>query len=122
MRPDWERVQRNAAIIQAGAGETATVRTWVSAGAGSPQFGVQGSDAYTTRIITAMFSRHTPVVMQGAGGEIATSLPAVTLFEPLGLRDEIVWNGTAWRVDGAAIPTHLGGRPMYRHLLRQANT
>ena len=121
MRPDFERIRRNASVIQAGAGETAQVRTWASAGAGAPQYGVEGTQAYTTRIITALFSRHTPMENKMGGGTIATSMPEVTLLEPLGVRDEIVWEGTAWRVDGAAIPTHLGGRPMYRHLLKQAN-
>lgn len=121
MRPDHERIRRNFSTIHAGAGETATLRAWASAVSGSPQYGVPGQDFYTTRIVTALFSMRQPMERQEPGGMPQAEMPAVTLDEPIGNRDEIVWNGTAYRVEGAAIPTHLGGRAAWMHPLRQAN-
>ena len=127
MRPDYERIKRNVSVIQIGAGETATIRAWASAAAGSPQYGVPGQDFYTTRVVTALFSTRQPIERVEAGGRIQpagmtqSEVPTVTLGDPLGNRDEIVWNGTAYRVEGAAIPVHLGGRPAWIHQLKQAN-
>lgn len=121
MTPDFERIRRNLSVIQAGAGETATVRIWASAASGSPQYGVAGQDFYSTRIVTALFSMRQPIERLEPGGLPQSEMPTVTLNEPLGNRDEIVWNGTAYRIEGAAIPAHLGGRASWAHQLKQAN-
>lgn len=126
-RPDFQRMQRNAGVVFAGAGEAVQVRTYVSAGAASPQYGVNAAPLYTERTLTALFaasraSEGTPMPYerQGAGGQFQGAALMVTTPEPLHARDQLVWRGTAYRVAGESTPQRLGGRVMWRSPLELA--
>lgn len=123
-RPDWERIGRNAGVVFAGAGETAVLRTWVSAsaGAGAAHFGVQPPDHFADSLITALFASDIfgaprPFERDRAGGQAQEARLQVTTTQPINARDEIIWRGTAYRIAGGAIPQHLGGQVLYRNSL-----
>lgn len=124
-RPDVERLRRNAATVFSGNGETATLRTYVSASAGAPQFGVAHGLTYNERIITAMFASNIfgaprPNERAWPAGLTQNAELMMTTEWPVDARDEVVWRGTAYRVAGAAMPETIGGRVMYRNPLRLA--
>ena len=121
-RPDFEYLRRNAHVVAAGAGETATLRAWVSAADGAPHFGVQVSDYYANRLITALFASDIfgaprPFERDRPGGQAQEARVQVTTDRPLNARDELIWRGTAYRVAGDAVPQHIGGHVLYRHSL-----
>ena len=120
MPPDADRIRRNAAVVFAGAGETATLRAYVSAGAGTPQYGVAGQFYYTTLLITGLFHRISPAESDQPGGQTQAAQFGVTTDRQVGARDEVIWNGTAYRLDGNPTPAHLGGRVLWRSPLRLA--
>lgn len=125
-RPDFERIKRNANVVFAGAGETALLRTFVSASAGSPQYGVGDSFNYTETIVTAMFAAALfgaprPTEQAWPGGQTQMADLMMTTDRAIGARDEVVWRGTAYRIAGEAMPEHLGGHIMFRNPLKLAS-
>ena len=83
--------------------QTVTWRQYVSATGGVAVAGI-GPTGYTVdRSISALL-RPIPVVpeTQGAAGMIAAAQFQVTTREALGKRDTLIWNGTAYRVEGPA--------------------
>lgn len=115
-RPDVDRVNRNFSGIQAGAGETALLRVYVSASAGVPQFGVQAGQAFRDELVTGLFTipEGTPREYQGPGGQAQAAQLQVTLDRAVAARDELLWRGSAYRLAGPAMPTVLGGRTVWR--------
>ena len=124
-RPDFELVRRNGNVVFGGAGETAVLRTFVSAGAGAPQFGVNSPDYYAATLVTAMFASDIfgaprPFERDRPGGQAQEARLQVTLDRPINARDEIIWRGTAYRVAGDSIPQHVGGQTLFRNSLTMA--
>lgn len=125
-RPDFERIRRNAQTVFSGNGETATLRTYVSASAGAPKYGVGEQFNYAETIITAMFASNLfgaprPSERDWPGGQTQNADLMMTTDRAIDARDEIVWRGTAYRVAGAAMPETIGGRVMYRNPLKLAS-
>lgn len=101
------------------------LRTYVSAGAGAPQYGVNPPDFFIETLVTALFASDIfgaprPFERDRAGGQAQEARLQVTLDRPVGARDEIIWRGTAYRVAGDAIPQHVGGQVLYRNSLTLA--
>lgn len=125
-RPDPTRIARNAQTVFSGAGETALLKSFVSASAGAPLFGVGDQNRFTERIITALFASNLfgsprPSERDWPGGLIQNADLMMTTEFSIDARDEIVWRNTAYRIVGAAMPENIGGRVMYRNPLKLAS-
>lgn len=121
-RPDTERLHRQSIHVVAGAGEVATWRKWITASAGSNQFGVQNQNVYVETTITGLFQRFDPKLAQYAGGNIQVAALYVTLPVQLSPRDEIVWEGSAYRLDGNPDHETMGwGHVLWNHPLKLSN-
>ena len=127
-RPDFERIRRNARVVQAGAGETATLRAYVSAsaGAGAARFGAQPVQAFTDSIITGLFASDIfgaprPQERDRGGGQIQDSRLMVTTDRSVHARDLLIWRGTAYRAAGESLPQNLGANVLWRTPLQLAN-
>ena len=125
-RPDRDYVRRNARVVLAGAGETATVRQYVSGTTGTPKFGVATTFNYVERTVTGLFASTLfgaprPNERDLAGGQAQNADMLFTTESALGAQDEIIWRGTAYRVAGATMPEVLGGRVLFRQPLRLAS-
>ena|SRR3990167_2723186 len=113
-RPDWESVKRAAGEVFTGAGETATVRRYVSGTTGSPQFGVASVLESIPLTITGLFytkrdrERDLPGGQSYANPQLMMSMPSA-----LHPRDEILWRGQLYRAAGNSIPEIIGGRMQF---------
>jgi hypothetical protein len=127
-RPDTHQLARQSVTVIAGAGETCAYRKWISAGSGANQFGVQNQQYYTTMLVTGMFKNFDPRLIQGGGGQWQSTQGggqqgmSVTLPFQMSPRDELIWEGSAYRVDGNADHETMGwGHVLYSHPLKLAN-
>lgn len=120
-RPDFERIRREAANVFAGAGQTALLRTFVTASAGNPRFGIADSLVYSSAIITALFAMVNHSEQDRAGGQTPQGTPMMSTDRLIRPRDEVIWLGTAYRAAGAPMPETIGGRVMWRTPLVLAN-
>lgn len=112
---DRARIRNNAQLIYQNNGETAILKRYVSASNASPRFGI-GTQYYYNQInITGLFAVQQQIreAPQGGGtttyGQLYISTP-----NEFSQRDEIVWRGSAYRVDGSIQPENIGGRVQYR--------
>jgi len=125
-RPDPARIQRNALDVIGNAGETATVRQYISGTTGTPKYGAATTFNYIERVVTGLFASTLfgaprPNERDLAGGQAQNADMLFTTTSALGAQDEIIWRGTAYRVAGATMPENLGGRVLFRQPLRLAN-
>lgn len=119
--------QHNA-IVQY-AGEPCTWRQYVSAASATSGYyaGAGTTRYYREQTITAMFaapqmgeSRFRETQLPGGqviAGDMVASTPTA-----LGTQDEIIWRGTTYRLEGDAVPIHIGGRVWYRTVLRRGDS
>lgn len=126
-RPDWEALRRNAQVVLAGAGETARLRTYVSATQGAGKFGGSNQPNYTERVVTGIISvpltKDLPTEHDTPGGQvIASPFLVLTMDRKVGARDEVIWRGTAFRVQGQPMPEVIGERILWRNPLALANS
>ena len=119
--PDPLRIKRNASVIFRGAGETATLRYYVSASAGAPEYGIANDQMYGARIITGLFKLPSPKERAEPGGMLFDADLAITVTTALDSRDRVQWRGSAYTVAGGPYPVHLGGRTQYHHPLKFSN-
>ena len=120
MRPDPVRIRNNAAVIFDGAGATASLRSYVSASAGNPRFGVGPGFYYQTLPFVGLFGYLQPQERDQPGGQTQASQFGVTTEFPVKTTDEVIWNSTAYRLDGNPVETRLGGRVLWRSPLKMA--
>lgn len=120
--PDYYRIQRQMADHQfAHAGQVVTWRQYISASASASVAGFDATPYYREQTITALFGRG------GLGNALpelaATQTPAGTLEsgaffavtqQPLGLRDELVWNGDTYRVESESMEAKIAGNYVSR--------
>lgn len=124
-RIDSARISQQWGAVFANHGETATLREYVSASAGRPQFGLASQPQYRERTITALFgTKAIPLAREAqvAGGLTMSNELRITTDLPLDPRSEIVWRGTAYRVDGQGTPQVMGGRVMWWTPIKAANS
>lgn len=88
------------------AGQTATWRQFISASAGVSVAGFDATPFYREQTITGLF--HVSLTGQGEQQTPAGVIDAATLVactpQPLGLRDELLWNGDVWHVESDSYP------------------
>ena len=126
-RPDTTRIASQAKRIGEYAGETATYRKWISAGSGAAQFGAQNQNYYVETTVTGLFRRFDPRLMQNGGGvtQVAggsTQSLSVSLPLQMSPRDELILEGSAYRVDGNPDHETMGwGHVLWSHPLKLAN-
>lgn len=105
LNPFRRQQQRNNIFEYAG--QTATLQTWVSASAGIAAAGFGSSGYYANRTVTAIFGANRQKPMsnenQVAGGMIADGEFVVSLREPVGREDLLVWQGETYRVESDAV-------------------
>lgn len=96
------------------AGQTATWRQYVSASAGNPMLGMGDSACYRESTITGVFGSPPALLRlsqaQTPGGAVIQADFLVSTRERLGRRDELVWNGEVYRVEGDPVPSVLNGQ------------
>ncbi len=121
-RPDYQRMRHEATVIYEGAGEVATVKKWIGDATGNPRFGVQNANNYTDLTVTALFKAMQPMIAPSQGGWIQVNALFVTLPFELTPRDQIVYAGSAYRVDGNPDRETFGaGRVLFHHPLKLAS-
>ena len=112
-RPDRNRINVQAEQIFQYAGNTATLRTYVSASAGVPEAGLGDAAYYAQRTITAQFGSNInpPRNMENvaAAGLIAAGMFQMVSRERVGRQDEIIWQGSTYRADSDPVPSVLPG-------------
>jgi len=122
--PDYQRIQRNAAVVFTAAGETATLRTFVSGSAGVAKYGIADTFSYSDSLFTALFytrSFHGTMDYQRPGGKTELGQQYIATPFPIKPSDQIIWRGSAWRVEGSPFPEHIGGRAQWHSPLTLAN-
>lgn len=122
--PDVTRIQRNAAVVFTGAGETATLRKQLSVSAGKPQFGIADTPNFVDSLFTALFytrNFHGTVSYQRPGGQVELGQQYVAAPFPVAAGDQVIWRGSAWRVEGSPFPEHIGGRAQWHSPIALAN-
>lgn len=92
------------------AGQTATLRTFVSGWTGNAALGLGGGSAYQSRTITALFRENALVQgeTQGLGGLIAMAKIQMTTREKVTRNDQLEWRGVDYRIESDPIrePIH----------------
>ncbi len=122
-RPDPQRVQAQAQVVFANAGETAQWLTRTGTTPNAARYGVADSYSYTTALFTGLFyvKRAKPTESQRPGGLLQEASLWVSGPSALGAFDQIVWRGSAYRVNGSPWPENLGGRVQWHSPIILAN-
>ena len=96
------------------AGQTATWKQYISASAGVPEAGIGTTPFYRHQLITALFKSTVgftltqPEYQHPAGMTIDSDFLVVTQ-QRLNRQDELLWMGSAWRIDSDSQPNKLDG-------------
>lgn len=127
--PGAQRIGGQFATVQGWAGEQVTWRQWVSASSGTTSGYFAGGGVtqyYREQTITALLAapqmgeaRFRETMLPG--GEVLAGDVVASTMQPLSSRDELVWQGTAYRVAGDAVPIHMANRLWYRSVLRRGD-
>lgn len=126
--PNPARMSGQVGGIQQHAGESVTWRHYVSAATQTSAYFAGGglTPYYSESTITALMRapqmgearfRETPL----PAGMIMAGDMVVSTFAPLGSRDELIWRGVTYRIEGDATPVHIGGRLWYNTLVRRGD-
>jgi len=109
-KPARKRINQQQTAIFENAGHVVTWRKYVSASAGVPVAGLGSAPRYVERTITALFgSGLNQIEVQGAAGLTISTTFKATTREPLGRRDELVWQGEVYRVESDSTPATMPG-------------
>jgi hypothetical protein len=127
--PQPQRIARQFNAIGTEHGQPVTLRTYVSASTGTTSAYFAGGGTtryYVERPITALF--YAPSLgkvqdrqQQLAAGQVLVGRMVVSLSEAVGAQDEIIWRGTAFRVESDNTPTTFGDRVWYRAILTRGD-
>ena len=115
-RPDFQRLRRNMDVLYTGAGNDFVLRQYVrsSAGAGG-LFGYEDQPQYVTRTVIGLFQRYSPAEIQRMGGQLQGSDLFVTTDFPLSTLDELIWDGSVYRVAGNVDKQDFGNNHVSYH-------
>lgn len=110
--PNRNRINNQRGVIFRDAGQTATLRTFVSATVGDSFAGFGDTLSYNDRVITAMFGAFVlpgvPEVQQ-PGGMIANNMMTVTTRERVDRDDILLWQGETWRIESDPVKSVMDG-------------
>lgn len=119
-RPDFQLLARQQRDIAASVGETALWRRYVSASAGSPQYGIADADSYVETRITGLFQSVQFAENLAPGGQFNAGDMVATLIDCVpSARDEIIWRGVTYRMESDLTPQQLLGKSALRVVLRR---
>jgi len=113
--PSVPRLAAQTTEILKYAGFTGTWRQYISASAGVPAAGFGQSMSYREQTITAMLGGQmgsivTPNIQrQTPMGQLADGSLRIVTQQPLTDKDEFIWRGVRFRVDGNSQPSQLNG-------------
>lgn len=111
--------QQFSALLER-AGQTATWRSYVSASAGQPEYGIGPGPRYVQRTITGVFEPLSVREVNVPGGQFGFGDTMVTTMQPLGAQDELDWNGQRWKVASEAARYSLWATAMFRSVITRA--
>ena len=119
-RIDPALLARQQRQVAANVGETAIYRCYVSASAGSPQYGIGDADNYVERIVTGLFQSVLFNEQLVPGGQFVAGDMIATLIDCTpSSRDEIIWRGVTYRLESETTPQQIVGTSALRVLLRR---
>lgn len=111
--PDPNRMSLQSQAIGEFVGHSVTWKCYVSATTGNQAAGIGETYHYRQQAITAVMAfgrdnREPNLQFQMPGGQLlAGEVYAMTEMQ-LGVRDEIIWNGTAYRVESDTLQERIG--------------
>lgn len=123
--PRASRIGGQFQEVQGWAGEPCTWRQYVSAASATSGYYAGGGVTryYREQTITGLLwtdTRQMENLLPGGmvmAGDVMISTPV-----PLGDRDEIIWTGVVYRVEGATIPVTMAGRVWYATPLKRGDS
>ncbi|HLU09912.1 MAG TPA: hypothetical protein VK003_09620 [Oceanobacillus sp.] len=94
-----------------GAGQTATLKIFVSAWTGNAALGLGGGSGYQSRVITALFKDAALIQAENpsVGGLVASNMVQMTTKERVTRSDQIVWRGIVHRLDSDPVKEPIFG-------------
>lgn len=102
-------------------GQRATWRKYISASAGDPSLGIADRLFYQERQTQMEFRSLTMEEFQAVGGQDIRGTYEIVTVEPLGLRDEVVYNGETYRMFTVPEQDSLGVVLLYRSYIQRAS-
>lgn len=127
--PQPQRIARQFNAIAQMHGQAVTLRQYVSGatGTGSAIYAGHGTTRYyVERPITALF--YAPSLgkvqdrqQQLPAGQVLEGRMVVSLSHPVNNQDEIIWRGTAYRVESDNTPTTFNNATWYRAILSRGD-
>jgi hypothetical protein len=124
-RPNFNAMQRQQRLVAQHVGETAQLRTFVSAGSISQRAEAAGYGAtyyYQGRIITGLFQAAVFGKYNVAGGQFMAGDVIATFVDAMpSARDEITWRGVTYIVQSDPQPQAIVGKSAFRVLLRRGD-
>lgn len=124
--PNNQRIANQQQANQfAHAGQTAIWRQYISASAGVSVAGFGSTPFYRQQLITALFKSTVgftltqPELQTPAGMTVDADFLVVTR-QQMHRQDELMWRGTAWRIESDSQPSRLDGS--YINVLKRGDT
>lgn len=102
-------------------GQRATWRKYISASAGNPDLGISDKLFYQERPAQMEFRSLTMEEFQMVGGQDIRGTYEIITVEPVGLRDEIVYNGETYRMISVPESDVLGDVLLHRSYVQRAS-
>lgn len=97
-------------------GQSVTYKKYISASGSYPEFGMGDTGMYQLRPATFQIRPLTVDETQAMGGQIVGGSLAVWSTEPVGQRDEMVYQGTAYRCTNVPTMEQIGNTLYYRSI------
>ena len=113
--PQPERLARQTNdIVDTYAGQTVTWRQYISAsaGGGAAWAGISNSAYYRDSLLTAHIVNAELMEEQRPGGQVIADTLRVTLPVQPGQKDELIWRGITYRIEGDTVPARIHDRYM----------
>lgn len=92
------QIREQLSALMERAGQTATLRQYVSASSNAAEYGLQTANTYVQRTITGIFEPLPLREVNTPGGQFQYGDTRVVTFLPLNKQDELTWQGQRWQV------------------------
>ena len=102
------------------AGQTATLRQYVSASSNAAEYGLQTGNAYVQRTITGIFEPLTVREVNTPGGQFQFGDTRVVTYLPLSKQDELTWQGQRWQVASDAATYTLWQTALFQSIITRS--
>lgn len=108
--PQPRRMSAQVQQIMHHAGHTVTWKQYVSATATNDVIGLGDTLYYRNQAISAHMTFSANSEAQYQLGQVPSQTVYATTTQKLGTRDELIWNGVVYRVEGKPQPARVGGQ------------